>query len=351
MIKTLEVKQFQCHEYRKWDLSPGVNVFVGKSGQGKSAGAVRPLKLLVFNKPTGEGYRRWGSKETGVSATLDDGREVSRVRGDKDNLYTLGDQEFQGFGQGVPESVANALNMGPLNFGFQHDPLFLLASSPTEVAKVLNELAGLDQIDETYATIGKRLYSDRQEVITLEARKRELQVSLKRYDALPRLEAAALAIKSQEEDAGRMAEEVDRLRYIADGLAGCRRQLLRYAKVGELQTRIETAQVRLDKVEVLASHVERLRELGSGLIEVVDRADRLGKPLKILQGKVEKLVGEDPSNRLRDLDRDILRLKQLQMHLTDVESKARAVDLELEKRQAEWDAAKPDTCPLCGKEW
>lgn len=345
MLKRLTVRNFQCHTALDQELSPGVNVFVGKSGAGKSAGVVRPMRLLAFNRPLGESYRRWGSDETEVLVELDDGREVSRTKGDKDNLYRLGEEEFRSFGQQPPEAVREALNLGEINFQFQHDPLFLLSMRAPELSRTLNEVAGLDQIDEAFSRVNSRLRRERQELATADALKIKHQELADKYKDLDQLEVQC-----------RLAGELDSRRAQAKALGD------RLADLAGRWTMAEASADRyagLEEVEQLHTTISHIVE---GIIEnkaehdaLVDLADRWDGVLEELHRMKQldrlDLVGSDLCLRSTKIQAADERRKGLLFLAYKMERAAAATEKaqeDLSATQQEFSKAMPRVCPLCG---
>jgi exonuclease SbcC len=58
-IKKLSLRNFQSHRETDLEFSPGLNIIVGPSDQGKSA-IIRALRWLFYNEPRGTGFIRVG---------------------------------------------------------------------------------------------------------------------------------------------------------------------------------------------------------------------------------------------------------------------------------------------------
>ena len=160
-LRRLTVENFQCHEFTEIDFSPGFNVIIGESDQGKSA-LLRALKWLLYNEPRGADFIRIGATETRVTVLLTDGCQITRERTPSRNRYYLllpGQEEniFAGFGSRVPREIQDALGMGKvkldedleraLNLGEQLEPPFLLAETGSVKAKAIGRLYGVHIVD------------------------------------------------------------------------------------------------------------------------------------------------------------------------------------------------------------
>jgi len=156
MIKQLNIENFQSHKDTSLDFVDGVNVIIGASDCGNSA-IIRALKLLAWNRPSGNEIRStWGGK-TSVEVFTDNAH-VARIK-DKEELYILGDQHFKAFRTDVPKEIQDALNLTEINLQYQLDAPFLLSLSPGQVAQHFNAIAKLDQIDRGLSNINKSIRS------------------------------------------------------------------------------------------------------------------------------------------------------------------------------------------------
>jgi len=201
MIKSLTLKNVQSHTESKLDFDPGVNIIVGSSDSGKTA-ILRAAIAVILNKPSGDGLRRFNSKETEIILELDE-TSITRLKTNSRNEYQIGDGEpFKAFGQGVPDEVTKLLNIKLLNIQQQMDSPFLLDDSPGEVAKALNEAVNLDSIDTALYNIGKQQKDAQQEITNLKGSEKPykqgripaLKEELAGYDYLEKMESDLLRL-------------------------------------------------------------------------------------------------------------------------------------------------------------
>ncbi|MFW6173626.1 MAG: AAA family ATPase, partial [Elusimicrobiota bacterium] len=141
MIKSLELNNFQSHKNSLLEFDPGVNIIVGNTDSGKSS-LIRSLKLVIYNKPSGDSFISHWAKQLNVKLEVDD-HTIQRVKGSS-NKYILDDKEFTSFGTTTPDEINQVINMSDVNTQFQLDPAFLLSSTSGEVAQYLNKVANLD---------------------------------------------------------------------------------------------------------------------------------------------------------------------------------------------------------------
>jgi len=191
-IKQLSISNFQSHKKSVLNLHPGVNVIVGSSDSGKSA-ILRALGWVIKNRVDDKGFRSsWGGK-TDVEITFNDGKEVSRVQ-DNGNYYFLVDSknnidvEFKAFKTDIPEDIVNALNMDSINISSQFDAPFLLSDSPSDVAKTLNKIANLSDIDNAISNIRKMVLSNSKDITYNEGTLSDLETQRSSFSYLDEIE-------------------------------------------------------------------------------------------------------------------------------------------------------------------
>lgn len=166
MLSQLRVKNFQGHKDSTIVFTEGVNCIIGDPQSGKT-GLQRALRLLAYNRPLGAKYFSNFAK-SGDSTLIEaqvDGKTVSLekiVKIGKDGTkkvesgtYRMGD--FNSSAEDVPDFVKEALNISELNIQTQLDPPFLITSSAGEVAKTVNRITKLEQVDEWVSDLTRQI--------------------------------------------------------------------------------------------------------------------------------------------------------------------------------------------------
>jgi len=170
MLKSLTIRNFRLHKKLKIVFSPNITTLVGKSYAGKST-AVRALKWVFLNKPTGTSVIRWGASEAKVSAKIDL-HEITRIRSKSKNLYLLQEKtkdtitghKFEAFGNNVPERIAKIVNTTENSFQGQHSLPFWFGETSGEVARKLNSIVNLSLIDTSLSYLSSTLTKARHTV-------------------------------------------------------------------------------------------------------------------------------------------------------------------------------------------
>ena len=146
MLTEIRIKDFQKHEKLRVQFDPQITTIVGATDAGKST-ILRAIKWVALNQSLGDGDIRIGAEFAAAKLFIDD-HTIERRRGKGGNLYFLDDSEFKAFGVNVPQAIADLVNVGPINFQGQLDPLFWFHLPAGQVAKQLNSVVDLGIIDK-----------------------------------------------------------------------------------------------------------------------------------------------------------------------------------------------------------
>jgi len=185
MIEDIEIANFQSHQDSQLSLCPGVNVITGRSESGKTA-IMRALGWWYSNRPQGFAFRSdFSGKDdsTRVGIAFKDGNWVIRERNTKGiNCYqTATEGMLSSLGTDVPLEVSSILNLADYNIQHQHDKYFLLQNTSGEVAKALNDIAGLDIIDTCLSKINSIIIRTKERIKDSDEQIQVLQEQLKEY--------------------------------------------------------------------------------------------------------------------------------------------------------------------------
>lgn len=358
MIRSLRIRNFQSHEDTTLALHPGVNVLIGSSDQGKSA-VVRAIRWVVLNLPRGERYRsRWGG-DTEVELVLQDGVVVSRTRTNKVNGYSCQSSMTSSTGNvwkalasGVPEEVQQILRLSEVNLQLQHDASFMLAQSPADLARFLNNMVGLELIDgaTSYAN-GMRIgHTTREGVLVeditrLEERKKELDTVVKDGETVDGLEEVIETFESTYSSIKRVSV-----------LQGEREVALSRLKAKN-PVRLQSDLITVTKViQDGASVIEQMRTHGvvSRLLQGMKDAQKEIAAKEVNPHDVEAIEEAEANagrqSGLRDKITAVGRLMDKALELEEAVMKK--LD-SIKCMESEFEAEFPEECPLCGapKNW
>ncbi len=346
MIRQLRIQNFQSHKDTVLKFHPGVNVILGSSDAGKSA-ILRALFWALRNRPLGDGFRSdWGG-ETAVTVTFDDNRSITRVKGaGGKNQYLLDEQTgtltFNAFGNDPPEEIVQAHNLDEqLNIQSQIDPFFLLQSSPGEVARYLNRIAHLDDIDRVVKGLDSHYRRLNNEKAQLSAQLNELEQDLARFDGLESIEADLTNLEfidgklnSVQQKIRRYQDAVRKVEQLQEKVADQKRRL----SIEPLVRDCEEILAKIDRIEKRQADLVRLRRSILRRRVAVERAKRQTR----MESAVENALKlsddlEGAAFRHSRLRGKLDRLTQLRERIKDAKRKIKRLEKQL-----------PGVCPTCG---
>lgn len=198
MLKSLSITNFMSHKHSKLEFCPGMNVIVGPTDQGKSA-VMSAILWAMQNKPSGDVFRSdWGGN-TEVSLEIDD-FTLTRKKTQGTNSYYLNEQQFTGFGTNVPSIIEEALKISDINIHHQGQPPFLISEPSGRLAQYLNDLVGLNQLDNLISILASWHREAKSEMIQKQSEFSNLKkiVQTPRYTCLTSAEALLIKIQKKE---------------------------------------------------------------------------------------------------------------------------------------------------------
>lgn len=180
------------HKYSLAEFCQGVNVITGRSDEGKSAFILKALTWAFYNKPLGFSFKSNfsdGKEATKVAVQFYDDKFIIRERNNKIDQYRLSefDDPLKSLRGGIPDEVKSIINFQDYNIQGQHDTYYLLQQSSGEIAKILNEIAGLEDIDFFTSEIKKKISSIKNEQVFLSNQEEKLKNDIREFKDLPRM--------------------------------------------------------------------------------------------------------------------------------------------------------------------
>lgn len=158
MLTEIKLKNFQAHRRLVLPLRPGLNVITGASDRGKSA-IVRALRFLTLHE-SATNLTTNGEDDMAVRVVTHGHNVISRFKNTKEYGYSLNDlPKFLACARDQPIPITTVLNLTPENFQSQFDPHFLLSLTPGQVAKEINRIVALSDIDKALSWLKERIRS------------------------------------------------------------------------------------------------------------------------------------------------------------------------------------------------
>lgn len=344
MIEQVTLLNFHKHKSLTVDFKEGLNIITGETDAGKSA-LLRAIYWVLFNRPSGDGYILDGEDHAQVTIKFSDGNKITRTKGPKENSYTINDDEpLKAVATGVPEPVQKILNMGQINYQDQWDSPFMLSMSPPEVARYLNSVSGLSQIDTTMANIKSKVSKTK---TLLKIAKNDVEQSDKEINDLAFIddlevkvtelenirEKAEIArtrcakIKAYLHAHKEKQEEIDGKEWIFDA----KKDLV---VLQEIQNKREALATKILTIRTLVSSYE-----GSGV--------RIKEAQALLKSKADLSKLEKLQPKLDELDERIDLVSSKVLKYNSLTEKIQKIKDNIQDYREHLKEIMPDVCPIC----
>jgi exonuclease SbcC len=205
MLKQIELFSFESHQHTVIDLTEGINIFSGASGQGKSS-IRRAIMWCMTNKPNGSAMVSWSAFDNKgtqkdpcrVILTFDD-LVIERQKGPSLNGYIINNEKtLEAVGTSLPDEVATLLNVNDINYENQLDAPFLLSESSGEVARYLNRIVNLDEADRFQSEVESKRQKCNKDITTTEGSIKRLSESVESLAWLDKAEQLIGQIESKD---------------------------------------------------------------------------------------------------------------------------------------------------------
>lgn len=393
-LTSVQIKNFQSHQDTKFELSPGINAFIGESNQGKSA-TLRSLLWAIENRPGGDAIvSDWARDEKGnltdacaVTATSDEGKSLRRIKEASRNGYDVGGAKLNAIRTSVPQEVSDFFNLGDVNIQRQLDQPYMLAVSPGERARVFNGLIKLEDIDRCLSSIEKLRRATTSKRDTLKEDQAREEAQLKGLAWVEDAETKMQELEALDAERLDLQTRAARLRALLEGVSQKAALLPRYARVEEFEARALAVRRLLDAARQVSQQYNGLSEVVRGLraseqlageIPQLDRAlaqitqlralfaekADLRNRTTALQGLLTALQTQHVRASLpgpQGLDNRIAVLGKLESSVKKIREQARGLKALLDASTLAWrswetasntlrelESQLPDTCPYCG---
>jgi len=352
-LSKIVLRNFQIHRKTELNIHEGINIIAGSSGNGKSS-VIRAIRWLCENSPRGFKFRRWKAPEksvTSVSFVLD-GETITRKRNATTNSYDFKGHNYKALKTDVPEDIQEELNISEFNIQRQFEGPFLFSKSGSEVAKMINSVAGIEVIDAILKETNARYRKAKAEVTLLDGMlksKIAAVSSLKHFVGLKKMEVGILEDLAEYET---VSDKIDKLTSFLESLQRKIDNVERLSEIPDISKKISRAGKLLKKYTDVTdgkqNSLKRLmRSLDAALkVKYVKQADQdmLVKRFKVATKKAYQLrAAEELANSCKTVihrinvasDKVVRNNREVKI----VESKLASI-----KKEA-------GVCPLCGNKF
>lgn len=350
MIKTIKITNFQSHKDSTLNLHKGINVFTGPTNNGKTA-IVRLLNWVVNNEPGGESFRsNWGGETSGTIIT-DESICVTRIKDKGKNLYVLGfaglDEIYKSFGQGVPVEISESLNILPINIQSQMDPPFMLSQTPGEVARYLNEIVNLKDIDISVYNLNKEHRENVQKLSNLKSQLHAQNETLKKYRWIRSTDIKLKRFEKLEQEVKDIQERKNNLTLLLVNLKETNNKLDQFPDIKLMKKKVISLDQLMAEIKELKNKKENLFDL---IVEIKKSNRRLQQftNLQLIGCKINNL--DKSLVNLNELKNKKIKLFDLLAEIKESCHISKNTERELCILKEKFNDEFPNICPLCDQE-
>ena len=283
MIKTVILRNFQKWKKLTLELSQ-TTTLVGPSDTGKSA-AIRALFWVIFNSPKGSSFIRHGAKYCKVAIVTSDGHTITRKRSAKENVYIVNGEVLKSFKTDPPALVNELLRVYRDSFLLQHDAVYWLSLSPTEISKRLNEIADLSSMDKAIREAQKRKRENKSRIRFVKTELQSAKEECEKLSDVPAAWDAFETLQNLEQQILLGNNQTARLRCLVSDLELSANQKNHIATAIQLWERIESLEDASDDAEKTIRDVRNLTQKEK---ECLRQKSNLSEQEKSLQDTIAK---------------------------------------------------------------
>lgn len=391
MIQKLTLKNFEAHKDTLIDFENGVTIIKGNSNAGKSS-LFRALRFVLLNEPGGEDFINFNENETEV--TLQYNNHIvtrAKARSNKRNEYIVDGKVLKAFGQGVPDEVKQVSGLSEINYEWQFDKRpFLLAETGGYIAGKLNEIVNLDLIDISLKNIEQKRRATNKDIESINKQLADILPQIDSYSWIDKAEKELAIIENKEielnknkilltdlftvlENYDKLTGDYDSIYTISDRMITALVQDIDRYKVNNSsynnmlllhdstikaidmhkQIVVIPTEFVVESMQALETykHTTNLLEASTTLLNSIVEQNKVLDDIGDLVSdrRLQKLI--DDAKLLDTSKKNLLTMKGLYTNIKSFNNNIQDIEYDLEELQKEWDAIKPETCPLCGNEF
>jgi len=369
-IKRITLENFQSHPFTSIELSPNINVFLGRGNRGKTA-IIRAILWVFFNEPQGDAFIRKGKSIARVTITLSDGTTVIRERGKNTNKYILitkdGDRkEYSSFGRGVPEDIKKALKIRvlPIEHGRrlspqikeQMDSLYLLDETPSTIHTTLLTISGGHVIDEAVKSLATDIIKIQRKEKEVSEEIENLKNLLEEFKGIDEKRDKLLRLKDEVENLKNLYTKKEKLIKLRQSLRSIDTKLTFLKNQFKILSEIDSIGKVMEEVQEHKVRLYDLKKIKEKYIDNEKKIDKFEKLHRVLDKDVIKEETVDKINALKEryisLINKRLKLKSIMDKEKKVEKEKEQIEVNIDKLIGRYVSVigREGVCPVCLRE-
>lgn len=310
VIEKIVLENFQSHKNTVIECSDKFNVFVGESGQGKSA-ILRALAFVFDNSGKARRYIKRGEDYAKVTLILNNGYIISRYVEAKKNgkngyeIYDPNKKTTEFFNTKILTEVQRLLGYAKIkvdkdielsiNFMKQGDGWFLISNNYTspQRAKIIGGIYGTHYADAVLREYEKEERYKNEKYKETDKEIVKLDEEINKFSYLPDLEMRLHAIKEKLSDIEKLKNKKEKIIETKTQIDEIKRKLSNIGKTIEKTRLLEQAKNQFLNFNELINKRNRLHELNEKIVSIKEELYKLSNVIS----KTNKL---DVTNTLLD---------------------------------------------------
>jgi len=265
VIEKIKIENFQSHSDTEIQFSSNVTVITGKSQSGKTS-ILRAFRWLAQNRPKGFRFHSYFSEDPTKVEIQIDRRKIIHLKNDKEEKYFLDGESFEGFGFSVPDEILSLLNLSEINIQDQLEEPFLITSSPGSVARAVNEVTNLEQVDEWVSTLTSRINSLNKEISIYEQEIRSFEEKIEKYEGIEKVGSLLKKTSFLDEKIYESEETIHEIKSRLSDIDFCSEAIKSLLWVEKADKWIESLSELQEKISTIEYFIESVNQ-----IEVLER--------------------------------------------------------------------------------
>ena len=346
MIEKLVLKNFQAHKKTELEFCNGLNAITGESDQGKSS-IIRALYWMFFNKPSGNEFIRNTAQSSFVHVQSDEENWITRLKGKNHNEYKINEEEFNATRNDVPTEVNEVINITSTNIQLQDDPYFLLSMNSPDVARHLNQVVGLENIDNSLQYVNKHTKRQQTAINHIQSDIEKKKAELDKFSTLPDIEQNHEKYKKLTEDYDEYINKIKQIKELNEKISEQKDKIADEDVINKLSTHLEAYlqnneyYIQIKKtIEKISSTIENLEELQ----EFIEKIDPIHEQIKNNIQKAEKHQDEmiNAVSNIQETEKIIKNIKEIEKEI-----KTAGENLTFAEENFETIKTELQICPFC----
>ncbi len=297
MLNKLDINNFQSHDKTSLKFHRGVNGIIGKSLSGKTA-IIRALKWLMANRPSGFKFHSNFDKPKGTTAVSVVAKGLTKITLTKQGgtgVYEVDNLEnsqkplrFDKIGKNVPDVVSSQLNLTDLNVQEQFDSPFLVLSSAGEIAKTINRITQIDDIDKWIKEINRRTNRAKGKKAIIAEDVEEIKDALECFEGLDKAKAKIDQHKAVKKKLDRLQAELDRLDNLVDTIRVLRSTIDSFSGYRKAKRNVEQIIALQEVFALLTNEKNLIQSLLQTQTEIAEAEKERTKLIALYTKELEK---------------------------------------------------------------